>query len=121
MLNSRAVTIATVVGTVLQLAMVFAGHSNPSIAKMFAAGGMSISLVAGIVYASQAREGSVGSTALGGLIAGGLCALIGIAVSFALGDVAAIILAIGTLSSVVTGAIGGWLGRFAFGGARRMA
>jgi general stress protein CsbA len=121
MLNSRAVTIATVVGAVLQLAMVLAGHSNPSVAKMFAVGGMTISLVAGVVYASQAREGTTGSMALGGLIAGGLCALIGIAVSFALGDVPAVVLAFGTLSSAVTGAIGGWLGRFAFGGARRVA
>ena len=28
MINSRAVVLATVVGTVLQLAMVLAGHSN---------------------------------------------------------------------------------------------
>ena len=59
--------------------------------------------------------------AVGGLIAGGLCAFIGICVSYALGDVTAIILAMGTLSSAVTGAIGGWLGRLAFGGARTTA
>jgi hypothetical protein len=114
-LNSRAVTIATVTGTVLQLAMVLAGHSNKSIANMFAVGGMGISLVAGIIYASQAREATTGGRALGGLIAGGLCALIGIVVSYALGDVTAMILVIGTLSSAVTGAIGGWLGRFVYG------
>jgi hypothetical protein len=112
MLNARAVTIATVAGTVLQLAMVLAGHSNASIANMFAVGGMAISLVAGIIYAWQAREATAGGRALGGLIAGGLCALIGIVVSYALGDVTAMILVIGTFSSAVTGAIGGWLGRF---------
>ncbi|MEO5814837.1 MAG: hypothetical protein ABIT20_06110 [Gemmatimonadaceae bacterium] len=121
MINSRAVTTATVIGTVLQLAMVLAGHSNASIAAMFAVGGMGISLVAGVIYAAQARGGSAGSAALGGLIAGGLCALIGIAVSYALGDVTAQILALGTLSSAVAGAIGGWLGRFAFGGTRSVA
>lgn len=117
MLSSRAVTIATVVGTVLQLAMVIAGHSNTSIAQLFAAGGMGISLVAGVVYAKLAGAGSVGSYAIGGLIAGGACALIGIVVSYLLGDVTALILVAGTLSSAVTGAVGGWLGHFAFGGA----
>ncbi|MEO8337517.1 MAG: hypothetical protein ABI664_21255 [bacterium] len=119
MINSRAVTVATVVGTVLQLAMVLVGHSNASIAALFGPVGMGISLVAGLIYASQARGSSVGSAALGGFVAGGLCALIGIVVSFALGDVTALILALGTLSSAVAGAIGGWVGRFAFSGAPR--
>lgn len=119
MLNSRAVTVATVAGTVLQLAMVLAGHTNASIAAMFAPGGMGISLVAGVIYASQARGGSAGSAAMGGFVAGGLCALIGIAVSYALGDVTAAILGLGTLSSAVTGAIGGLVGRLVFGGAQR--
>ena len=113
MLNSRAVTTATVAGTVLQLAMVLSGHSNAAIAQFFGPVGMGISLVAGLIYASQARGGSAGSVALGGFVSGGLCALIGIVVSYALGDVTAMILALGTLSSAVAGAIGGWLGRFA--------
>lgn len=118
MLNSRAVAIATVAGTVLQLAMVIAGHSNASIAQLFAVGGMGISLLAGVLYARLAGTGSAGSYATGGMIAGGACALIGIAVSYLLGDVTALILVAGTLSSAVTGALGGWLGRFAFGGVR---
>ena len=118
MFNSRVVTIATVVGTVLQLAMVIAGHSNASIAQMFAVGGMGISLIAGVVYAKFAGAGSAASAATGGLIAGGVCAFIGIVVSYLLGDVTALILVAGTLSSAVTGAIGGWMGRLAFGGAR---
>ena len=40
MLTSRAVTIATVAGTVLQFAMVIAGHSNASIAQRFDVGGL---------------------------------------------------------------------------------
>jgi len=51
-----------------------------------------------------------GSAILGGVLAGGLCALIGIAVSYLLKDVPASLLALGTLSSAVTGAVGGWLG-----------
>ena len=41
---------------------------------------------------------------------GGACALIGIAISWALGDVTATILAFGTLSSALTGALGGAIG-----------
>lgn len=113
-MNTRALIIATVVGTVLQLAMVLAGHSNAAIAQQFAVGGMGISLIAGVIYAMRAGPGSAGSYALGGLVAGGACALFGIVVSFLLGDVTATILALGTLSSAVNGAIGGWVGRFMF-------
>ena len=49
--NSRALVLATVVGTILQVAMVVAGHSNKSIAALFAVGGMGFSLVAGLIYA----------------------------------------------------------------------
>ena len=114
-MNSRAVIIATVVGTALQLAMVLAGHSNAAIAQQFAPVGMGISLIAGVIYALLAGTGSGGSYALGGLIAGGVCALLGIIVSFLLGDVTATILALGTLSSAVTGALGGWGGKLVFG------
>ena len=110
----RALLIASAIGTVLQTAMVVAGHSNKSIARLFAVGGMSLSLVAGLIYALMARGGSTGSVVLGGVLAGAICALLGIAVSYFLGDVPASLLALGTLSSAVTGAIGGWLGsRFA--------
>lgn len=121
MINSRAVVMATVAGTVLQLAMVLVGHSNASVAQMFAVGGMGISLVVGAMYAKFSGPGSMGSHAIGGLVAGGACAIIGICVSYLLGDVTAVILAAGTLSSAVTGAIGGWLGHLMFGSARATA
>ena len=112
MINSRALLIATIVGTVLQVAMVVAGHSNKSIAGMFAVGGMGFSLVAGIIYAVTARSGSTMSLVTGGLAAGGLCAFIGIFVSYMLHDVPMSLLALGTISSAVTGAIGGAIGKF---------
>jgi hypothetical protein len=111
-MSMRALLIATLIGTALQIAMVVAGHTNKSIAKLFAVGGMSLSLVAGVIYAVMAG-GTTGSAILGGVVAGGVCALLGIAVSYALKDVSASILAIGTASSAVTGALGGWLGTFA--------
>jgi len=106
----RALVIASLIGTVLQTAMVVAGHSNRSIAKLFAVGGMSLSLIAGVIYAVLARGGTTGSAIVGGVLAGAICALIGIAVSYFLKDVPASLLALGTLSSAVSGAIGGWLG-----------
>ena len=109
-ITPRALVIASTIGTVLQTAMVVAGHSNRSIARLFAVGGMSLSLIAGVIYAVLARGGTTGSAIVGGVLAGAICALIGIAVSYFLKDVPASLLALGTLSSAVTGAIGGWLG-----------
>ncbi|HEX4303819.1 MAG TPA: hypothetical protein VHZ78_13565 [Rhizomicrobium sp.] len=114
MLNMKALQTATLIGTVLQVAMVVAGHFVPYIAlNLFAFGGMGISLVAGLIYGRSAA--GLGGAALGGAIAGGVCALIGIAISVVLGDVPAMILVVGTLSSAVTGAIGGLIGRLVGG------
>ena len=122
MINTRALLLAVLLGTVLQVAMVVAGHTNKSIAGLFAIGGMGFSLIAGLAYAMWARGASPSALAVGGLIAGALCAFIGILVSHLLGDVPASLLALGTISSAVTGALGGWLGKFIFpaGGAVAM-
>src|SRR4051794_10014858 len=106
-MNSRALIIATVIGTVLQVAMVVGGHSNDTIKGLFAVGGMGFSLIAGVIYTIVAGAGTAASLALGGGVAGGVCAFIGILVSHLLGDVPASLLALGTISSIVTGAIGG--------------
>ena len=112
-MNKNALVYATVVGVVLQVAMVVAGHYSPAVARLFAFCGMGFSLVAGLIYAAKART-SWGDCGLGGAAAGGLCALIGIGVSFALGDVPASLLALGALSSAATGALGGLIGRAIF-------
>ena len=121
MLNSRALLIATVVGTVLQVIMVVAGHSNRSIMNLFAVGGMGFSLIAGVLYTLSARGGPASSLLIGGLLAGAICALIGILVSYMLKDVPVTLLILGTVSSAVTGAIGGWLGRLLVGASRAVA
>jgi len=97
----------SVIGTILQLGMIVGGHFNEFIRNnVFAVGGMLISLIVGAMWArSHAR--TKGAAAGGGAIVGGACALIGIVVSVGLGDTAPMILAIGTVSSMVTGAIGG--------------
>jgi hypothetical protein len=109
--NSNALVQATALGTVAQLAMVIAGHYSPTVANLFAVGGMGISLLAGLYYGRSTMAASRGEAARGGAIAGGACGLIGIAVSYLLGDVDAVILAFGTLGSTATGAIGGLLAR----------
>ena len=110
-LEAKSLVVATAIGTVLQVAMVLAGHDNASVARWFAVGGMGFSLIAGLVYAWRAHPAAMSDAVAGGTIAGAACALLGILVSFVLGDVPASLLALGTISSAVTGAIGGALGR----------
>lgn len=109
-MNQRALIIATAVGLVLQLAMVLAGHAIPAVKGGFAFGGMGISLIAGAVYARVAGSDWGGSIGFGA-IAGAVCALVGIAVSVMLKDVPSSLLALGTVCSAITGAIGGAVGR----------
>lgn len=97
----------TVIGTLLQLAMILGGHFDEFIRNnVFAIGGMLISMFAGAMWARMHARGKRAAS-LGGSLVGGGCALVGIAVSVVLGDTEAMILAIGTVSSMVTGAIGG--------------
>lgn len=108
---TRPLLWATLVGTILQLAMVLTGHFVPAVAGLFAPIGMAISTIAGYLYARRAsrpRGASIG----GGAVAGGACALIGIVVSWLLGDVGPVVLLLGTVSSALTGALGGWVGHF---------
>lgn len=98
------------VGTVLQTTMVVVGHWTTAVANLFGPLGVAISLVVGLLWAREGAEG-YGNAALGGAIVGGACALVGIAISYLLGDVTATILAFGTVSSAVTGLLGGLAGR----------
>jgi len=107
--ESRAMGVALGTGTGLQVAMVLAGHFSPTIAGLFAVAGMLISMLAGGMYGEGSgtpRGRAIG----GGAVVGGLCALIGILVSVALGDVPPSVLLFGTVGSALTGAIGGWVG-----------
>lgn len=96
-------------GTVFQTAMVLVGHWVVAVANLFGVLGMAISFVVALLWAREASQG-YGNGAGGGAVVGGTCALIGIAISFFLGDVSAVILAFGTASSAVTGLLGGLLG-----------
>lgn len=95
-----------VVGAVLQTGMVLVGHGVEAVANLFGPLGVTISLVVSLLWSREGAEG-YRHGAWGGAVVGGVAALIGIAVSFLLGDVDAVILAFGTLSSAATGALGG--------------
>lgn len=112
-MNRSALIRAVLIGTVLQLAMVIAGHFVPAIANLFAVGGMLISLVAGVLYA-RAAKGAWGDSLIGGFLAGGICAFLGILVSFLLKDVTVDILWMGTLGSAIAGVVGGAVGKLVF-------
>ncbi|HUR93474.1 MAG TPA: hypothetical protein VMY76_02750 [Gemmatimonadales bacterium] len=109
--STRSIVTPTLIGTGLQLLMVVAGHYSPAVAQLFAAGGMGISGLAGVLASLAGRPASLGSAAGRGAVAGGVCAFVGILVSYLLGDVPAQILGMGTAGSAVTGAIGGALGK----------
>jgi len=109
--TTRSVRTGTLIGTALQLLMVTAGHYSHAIAQLFAAGGMGISALTGVVAALGSNPASLGSAAGRGAIAGGVCAFVGILVSYLLGDVPAAVLGFGTASSMVTGAVGGMVGK----------
>lgn len=110
--------ITSVVGTLLQVGMVIAGHYNEFVRQnVFAAGGMLISLIIGAWFGAVAARSKAGAMA-GGALAGGDCALIGIAVSVAMKDTEPMILVFGTLGSAVAGLIGGII-LYALAGSKR--
>ena len=87
--------------------MMLAGYYSAFVRNdVFALGGMAISLVAGLTYGWRAG-GGWGVRLTGGAVTGGACAFLGIAASVVLKDTAPMILVIGTVSSAVTGLIGG--------------
>jgi hypothetical protein len=104
--SRNALVTATVIATGLQVAMVVTGHFVPAVATLFAPLGTFLSLVAGVLYA-RLSGAPVGPAAAGGAVAGALCSVLGVAVSLALGDVPAVVLAIAAVSGIVAGAIGG--------------
>ncbi len=109
MLKARAVLQATLLGTVLQVAMVVAGHFSSAVTHFFAVGGMGFSLLAGLAYGLLVPRGGRGGIVVGGVVAGAACAFLGILLSRVLGDVPTSLLLLGTCSSAVTGALGGAL------------
>ena len=109
-MNMQRLIAASLIGSILQIAMVVAGHWLPAVRGAFMFGGLGLSLVAGAIYVLGGQT-SLRSAAAGGTIAGAVSAFAGIAVSCLLGDVAPSLLLLGTSGSAVTGLIGGLIAR----------
>jgi hypothetical protein len=101
---------ATIVGTLLQLAMVIAGHYSRPIQDGFAVGGTGIAAITGFLFSRWAARATRLGSASGGAVAGGVAGLLGTIVSALLGDVMGQTIGIGTISSVVAGLLGGAVG-----------
>jgi hypothetical protein len=115
MLDAPALRRAILVGTPLQMLTMVLGHFGGLLVSYeigFLFAGMMISATVGYLYALDASKGYARG-AYGGAIAGGVCALIGIAVSVLLGDMAPKVLMLRTLICVLTGAVGGIYGQMA--------
>jgi len=111
--DNAALSRAGLVGILLQLALVGVAHYAPwigSFAVRFA--GMMISATAGYLYAMDVGLG-FRRGALGGAIVGGVSFLVGIVLAQSFGDRLEDPLALWTLTSVLTGAVGGLFGEFA--------
>jgi hypothetical protein len=108
---ANSIATPTMIGTALQLLMVISGHFSPAVAQTFAALGMGISGLAGVLAGRSDPTASWGSSAGRGAIAGGVSAFIGILVSYLLGDVPLQVLGFGTAASTITGILGGLIGR----------
>ena len=99
------------VGTMTQLAMFLLGHFVPWVASnVFGFGSMMIAATAGYLYAREVALG-YGRGALGGAAAGVIGALLGLLFAFTLHDVDRASVLVGTLSAILTGAVGGLFGQ----------
>lgn len=108
----QALIVATIWGAGAQLAVALAGHWVDAVDRLSAVLGLLIAVSTGFLYGLWAPRPTPGGAAAGGALAGGLCALAGLVVSWALGDVSAWTLAVGALASALAGVPGGLAGRF---------
>ena len=113
LVDHRELERAILVGTLFQVVAVVIAHFSLWIethALLF--GGMMISATMGYLYAQEVVRGYV-KGACGGAVAGGLCAIVGMAPSVLLGDMTPKMLGVRTLISILTGAVGGIYGQMA--------
>ncbi len=109
-MDKRAFLVSLAITTILQIAMVGVGHGSPAIQSFYAVGGMGFSLLGGLLYAARVQARAAPVLAISTVV-GALSGLLGIALSFALGDVEAFLLIVGTLGSAFAGLVGGAGGR----------
>lgn len=102
---------ATLVGVVMQLVLMAAVHFNAYVANnIFLLGGMTITAVAGYLYGMDTGKGWL-TSATGGAIIAGICALVGVGTSVVLKDAPQTVIPFFTAICVLTGAVGGLFGQ----------
>ncbi len=110
-MTRNAFIIAAGANFVAGLIMTIVGHYNAFVRdNVFAIGGMLIAMAAGLIYARLTRGGWRDSLTGGG-VTGAVGAVLAIAVSVLLGDTPAFVLLVGGVASLVTGLIGGAVGK----------
>lgn len=113
MLDIRVFIRALIVGVVLEILLMIATHYSVFVERQgFLLGGMTISAVAGYLYAMDTGKGYFTSATMAAII-GGISALIGLAVSIALHDAPTRVVPLFTTICVITGAVGGLFGQMA--------
>lgn len=111
MIDAAALRRAIIVGTVLQIVLAVLAHVVGWIAVhalLFAA--MMISAVSGYLYAQEVGRGYAAG-ASGGLVAGGVCGVFGVATSIVLGDTDPALFVQSALILLFTGGVGGLFGQ----------
>ena len=102
-------------GIVLQLAMVVAGHFVESVLMLSGILGTAIPFVLGLVYGAR-RPRSYKEASWGGFVIGVVGAFIGVVLAVVMKDQGWVLLTFAPLSSGVTGVLGAVIGRAVFGG-----
>lgn len=104
---------AGMLGTILQVALVLFGHFIPDLQTLglFPIGGSAIGAIAGFCYARWSPGVSVGQAMGGGAVAGAVGGFLGSTVSYLLKDVPPSTILVATGSTLVTGLLGGLIGR----------
>lgn len=111
LIDTRVFIRAFIVGVVLEIALMVATHFIPFVERQgFLLGGMTISAVAGYLYAMDTGKGYFTSATMAAII-GGAVALIGVGLSVALHDAPTRVVPLFTTICVVTGAVGGLFGQ----------
>ena len=103
---------AGMLGTILQVALVVLGHFVPRLQPLglFPIGGSAIGAIAGFCYARWS-VGPIGRAMGGGAVAGAVGGVLGAIVSYLLKDIPPSTIVVAGGSTLVTGLVGGLVGR----------
>lgn len=113
LIDSKILGRALIVGLVLEVALMLAGHLRPRLLPHFALFGcMMIAGTAALLYARDLARGYV-MGALGGLVIGAACGVAAVGTANVLGDHPETFIPYGVMVSALVGAIGGLFGQYA--------